>query len=403
MRIQNMCLSKFYVIFVKMSKILIIDDQGAIRRSLSEILLFEGHAVDQASNGKEGVEKILSTEYDVIFCDIKMPQMDGLEVLATLKESNVECPIIMISGHGNVETAVQSIKMGAFDFIEKPLDINRVLISVRNATEKKNLIQQQKILQHTVHELKGGNIIGESPKIIELKKLINKVAPSNARVLITGANGTGKELVARSLHEQSKRKNLPFVEVNCAAIPSDLIESELFGHEKGAFTSAIRQKKGKFELAEGGTLFLDEIGDMSQSAQAKVLRALQENVIQRVGSEKDIKVNTCVIAATNKNLLQEIELGNFREDLYHRLAVIVINVPSLNERKEDIPILAEHFLKIICVQQGIPTKQISEKALHTLQNINWRGNVRELRNIIERLVILSGEMIDNEDVLRVKN
>jgi len=386
-----------------MNKILIIDDQVAIRRSLSEILQFEGYSVDQAADGKEGIDKALTTEYDVIFCDIKMPKIDGMEVLTTLTNANIASPIIMISGHGTVETAVQAIKIGAFDFIEKPLDLNRILISVRNANEKKKLVHQQNILQNTVQELKGNVIVGESQKIIDLKVLIGKVAPSDARVLIMGDNGTGKELVARTLHEQSKRKNCPFIEVNCAAIPTELIESELFGHEKGSFTSAIKQKKGKFELAEGGTIFLDEIGDMSLSAQAKVLRALQENVIQRVGSEKDIKVDTRIIAATNKNLFQEIERGNFREDLYHRLAVIIINVPSLNERKEDIPILAKHFLTIICNQQGISTKHITEDALKTLQTINWRGNVRELRNIIERLVILSEDTIDNADVLLVKN
>jgi len=386
-----------------MSIILIIDDQPAICRSLSEILQFEGHAVEEAHDGKSGIDKALSTEFDIIFCDIKMPSIDGIEVLSILKKSNVEASIVMISGHGTVETAVQAIKMGAFDFIEKPLDLNRILITVRNASDKNALVEQQKILKDSVQQFKGHTIIGESPKIMELKALIERIAPSNARVLITGANGTGKELVARSLHELSKRNKFPFVEVNCAAIPSELIESELFGHEKGAFTSAIKQKKGKFELAEGGTLFLDEIGDMASSAQAKVLRALQENVIQRVGSEKDIAVDTRVIAATNKDLFTEIERGNFREDLYHRLAVMVVNVPLLNDRKDDIPLLTDHFLKIVCHQQGLPVKHITQEAIQTLKNIEWRGNVRELRNIIERLVILSDGTIDNEDVLKVKN
>jgi len=386
-----------------MSRILIIDDEVAIRRTLSEILHFEGHQVDDVADGQQGIDKAMGGDYDLIFCDIKMPHMDGMDVLTALKKASVQSPVVMISGHGTVDTAVQAIKMGAFDFIEKPLDLNRVLISVRNASDKNTLIEQHKLLKTTVQQFKGHEIIGNSPSIIALKSLIEKVAKSNARVLITGQNGTGKELVARSLHELSARKDQAFIEVNCAAIPSELIESELFGHEKGAFTSAIKHKKGKFELAEGGTLFLDEIGDMTLSAQAKVLRALQENTIQRVGSEKDIKINARIIAATNKNLSKEIEKGTFRVDLYHRLAVIVIQVPSLNERRDDIPLLTEHFLKIICHEQGILPKEISPKAIQTLQNIDWPGNIRELRNMIERLVILSDDRIEEQDVIRVKN
>jgi two-component system nitrogen regulation response regulator NtrX len=387
----------------KMSKILIIDDERAIRRALREILEFENFEVDEAEDGKQGLEKATSEEYDIIFCDIKMPNMDGMEVLDALKTADVDSPVIMISGHGNIDTAVQAIKKGAFDFIEKPLDLNRILVTVRNASDRTALVEERKVLKKAVQRFKGSAIIGETSEILQIKTMIDKVAPSDARVLVTGENGTGKELVARSLHDLSNRKDQAFIEVNCAAIPAELIESELFGHEKGAFTSAIKQKKGKFELAEGGTLFLDEIGDMSASAQAKVLRALQENVIQRVGGERDIKINTRVVAATNKDLRKEIEEGRFREDLYHRLAVILIHVPSLNERREDIPVLAEHFLTMVCNEHGITRKKFSNEALDALKNTDWTGNIRELRNIIERLVILCGETITGEDVVMFAN
>ncbi len=386
-----------------MSKILIIDDERAIRRALREILEFEEFEVDEAENGKEGFLKAKSEQYDIIFCDIKMPEMDGMEVLDELLEAKVDTPVIMISGHGNIETAVQAIKKGAFDFIEKPLDLNRILVTVRNAKDKTVLIEEKKVLKKTVNRFKGSSIIGETEGIMKIKEMIEKVAPSDARVLITGENGTGKELVARSLHDLSDRKEAPFIEVNCAAIPSELIESELFGHEKGAFTSAVKQKKGKFELASGGTLFLDEIGDMSASAQAKVLRALQENVIQRVGGEKDIRVNARVVAATNKDLRKEIEEGNFREDLYHRLAVILIHVPSLNDRRDDIPLLAEHFMTLVCAEHGIARKSFSTDALSELQKLNLTGNIRELRNIVERLIILGGQEITGEDVKMFAN
>ena len=379
-------------------KILIIDDENAIRRALREILEFEDCHVEEAENGKEGIDKLQKNEYDLIFCDIKMPIMDGLDVLSNAMKLNIETPIIMISGHGNIETAVQAIKDGAFDFIEKPLDLNRILVTLRNATDRNKLVEETKSLKTVVKKFKGSSIIGETEAINKIKEMIEKVAPSDARVLVTGGNGSGKELVARSLHDNSNRKKMPFIEVNCAAIPSELIESELFGHVKGAFTSAIKDKKGKFQLASEGTLFLDEIGDMSASAQAKVLRALQENVIQRVGSEKDIKVDCRVIAATNKDLRKEIKEGNFREDLFHRLAVILIHVPALNDRAEDIPLLANHFIKMICADQGVPTKSFDKTALDALQNINWTGNIRELRNVIERLVILCGPMISSDDV-----
>lgn len=381
-----------------MGKILIIDDERSIRRALKEILEFEQFEVHEAENGKEGMDKINSASYDIIFCDIKMPQMDGMEVLDEIHKLKIEVPVIMISGHGNIDTAVEAIKKGAFDFIEKPLDLNRILVTVRNASDRVSLVQETKTLKSTVKRFKGSSIIGETEGINRIKEMIEKVAPSDARVLITGGNGTGKELVARSLHDNSNRKKMPFIEVNCAAIPAELIESELFGHEKGAFTSAVKDKKGKFELANGGTLFLDEIGDMSASAQAKVLRALQENVIQRVGGEKDIKVDCRIVAATNKDLIQEIAEGRFREDLYHRLAVILIHVPSLNERQEDIPLLSEHFLSLVCSDHGIPRKQFAESALQELKKIDWTGNIRELRNIIERLVILGGAEITGEDV-----
>lgn len=386
-----------------MAKILIIDDERAIRRALREILEFEDFQVDEAENGVEGLEKAKNTLYDIIFCDIKMPQMDGMEVLDALTTQKIETPVIMISGHGNIETAVDAIKKGAFDFIEKPLDLNRILVTIRNAKDRVVLVEETKQLKTTVRKFKGSSIIGETDGIIQIKEMIEKVAPSDARVLITGANGSGKELVARSLHDLSNRKKMPFVEVNCAAIPSELIESELFGHEKGAFTSAVKDKKGKFELASGGTLFLDEIGDMSASAQAKVLRALQENVIQRVGSERDIKIDARVVAATNKDLWKEIAEGRFREDLYHRLAVILIHVPSLNERREDIPMLAEYFITLVCNEHGVPKKEFTDDALVELQQIDWTGNIRELRNIVERLVILCGAKITGDDVKMFAN
>lgn len=381
-----------------MGKILIIDDERSIRRALREILEFESFEVQEAENGKEGLEKAINTSFDIIFCDIKMPEMDGMEVLDGLAKAQVDTPVIMISGHGTIDTAVEAIKKGAFDFIEKPLDLNRILVTIRNAKDRVLLVEETKVLKSTVKKFKGSSIIGETEGILKIKEMIEKVAPSDARVLITGGNGTGKELVARSLHDNSNRRKMPFIEVNCAAIPSELIESELFGHEKGAFTSAVKDKKGKFELASGGTLFLDEIGDMSASAQAKVLRALQENVIQRVGGEKDIKVDCRVVAATNKDLRKEIEEGRFREDLYHRLAVILIHVPSLNDRREDIPVLAEHFLTMVCSEHGISRKEFASDALVALKDINWTGNIRELRNIVERLVILCGQTITGGDV-----
>jgi len=381
-----------------MSKILIIDDEKAIRRALREILEFEEFEVDEAENGKDGFVKASTGSFDMIFCDIKMPLMDGMEVLDELLKAKIDTPVIMISGHGNVETAVQAIKKGAFDFIEKPLDLNRILVTIRNAKDKTGLVEETKQLKTTVKKFKGSSIIGDNAGVLKIKEMIEKVAPSDARVLITGGNGTGKELVARSLHDNSNRRKMQFVEVNCAAIPSELIESELFGHERGAFTSAVKDKKGKFELASGGTLFLDEIGDMSLAAQAKVLRALQENVIQRVGGEKDIKVDCRIVAATNKDLRKEIEEGRFREDLYHRLAVILIHVPSLNERRDDIPVLAEHFLTMVCAEHGIQRKTLSEEATLELQKTDWTGNIRELRNIIERLVILCDAKITGDDV-----
>jgi len=329
--------------------------------------------------------------------------MDGMEVLDAILADKIDTPVIMISGHGNIDTAVQAIKKGAFDFIEKPLDLNRILVTIRNAKDKTVLIEEKEVLKKTVKKFKGSSIIGETDGIIRIKEMIEKVAPSDARVLITGENGTGKELVAQSLHDNSERRNMPFIEVNCAAIPSELIESELFGHEKGAFTSAIKQKKGKFELATGGTLFLDEIGDMSASAQAKVLRALQENVIQRVGGEKDIKVDARIVAATNKDLRKEIEAGNFREDLYHRLAVILIHVPKLDDRRDDIPLLADHFMTMVCAEHGIARKSFDPKALDELQKTNWTGNIRELRNIIERLIILGGDIISSDEVKMYAN
>ena len=386
-----------------MTKILVIDDERPIRSTLKEILEFEKFTVETAEDGKAGLNLILKNKYDLILCDIKMPKMDGMEVLDKIVENNIETPVVMISGHGNVETAVEAIKKGAYDFIQKPLDLNRTLVTLRNALDNKEVIQEVKKLKRKVSKGKVTDIIGESQAITAIKEMIEKVAPSDARVLITGGNGSGKELVARQLHEKSNRQKAPFIEVNCAAIPSELIESELFGHEKGAFTSAHKQRPGKFEAANGGTIFLDEIGDMSSSAQAKVLRALQENKITRVGGEKEIKVNVRVLAATNKNLREEIEAGNFREDLYHRLNVIPIHVPSLNERKDDIPLLAEHFLAIICEDQGLPIKEIDESGITALKNVNWTGNIRELRNIIERLVILCGDTIVGNDVNQYAN
>ena len=384
-------------------KVLIVDDERAIRRALKEILEYENCQVLEAENGKEGLEMIRSNSLDVIFCDIKMPLVDGMELLEQVQLEGNEVPIVMISGHGNLETAVQSIKIGAFDFIEKPLDLNRILVILRNVKDRNHLVQETKILKTTVKKIKGSAIIGETPEILDIKAMIEKVAPSDARVLVTGGNGTGKELVARSLHELSNRAKMPYIEVNCAAIPSELIESELFGHEKGAFTSAIKDKKGKFELASGGTLFLDEIGDMSLSAQAKVLRALQENVIQRVGGEKDVKVDCRIVAATNKDLRKEIAEGRFREDLFHRLAVILIHVPSLNDRRADIPLLANHFLQMVCQDHGIPCKSLNNEALNALKTLDWTGNIRELRNIIERLVILCDQEIDANDVEKYAN
>ncbi len=386
-----------------MGKILVIDDEKSIRRALKEILEFEDFEVDEAEDGKEGLAKAKASFYDIIFCDIKMPKMDGMEVLEEIQKEKLESPVIMISGHGNIETAVEAIKKGAFDFIEKPLDLNRILVTIRNAKDKSSLVEETKTLKKTVQRFKGSSIIGDTEEIMQIKEMIAKVGPSEARVLITGENGTGKELVARSLHDNSPRKENPFIEVNCAAIPAELIESELFGHEKGAFTSAVKQKKGKFELATKGTLFLDEIGDMSASAQAKVLRALQENVIQRVGGEKNIKVAPRIIAATNKNLRKEIEEGNFREDLFHRLSVILIHVPTLNDRPEDIPLLADHFLTMTCADHGIPRKKFSEDALEALKNTNWSGNIRELRNIVERMVILCDDEITGFDVNTFSN
>jgi DNA-binding NtrC family response regulator len=381
-------------------KILITDDERAIRRALREILEFEGYQIEEAENGMDALKLLREQSFDLVFCDIKMPQLDGLELLSKIKEEGIKSLIIMISGHGTVETAVQAIKNGAFDFIEKPLDLNRILVTIRNAKLNTALVQETVQLKNTIKKIKGTSIIGASKAINDIKSMIEKVAPSDARVLITGPNGSGKELVARSLHDLSSRNTMPFIEVNCAAIPAELIESELFGHEKGAFTSAVKDKKGKFELAHGGTLFLDEIGDMSLSAQAKVLRALQENVIQRVGGEKDIKVDCRILAATNKELRKEISEGRFREDLFHRLAVIPIHVPSLNERKDDISILANYFIEIICAAHGIKCKQFDSAALKALESINWTGNIRELRNVIERLIILCDEVITAADVKR---
>src|SRR5512133_2565140 len=380
-----------------MLKILVIDDEKSIRNTLKDILGFEGYQVELAENGKAGIASVQSNDFDIILCDIKMPEIDGLEVLEQIRKIKPESTVVMISGHGTIDTAVEAIKKGAFDFIEKPLDLNRLLITLRNASDKTALVKETIILKQKVG--KKFEIIGESPSIRKMLEMCDRVAPTEARVLITGANGTGKELVARRLHELSPRAENPFVEVNCAAIPSELIESELFGHEKGAFTSAIKQRKGKFERAHLGTLFLDEVGDMSLSAQAKVLRALQEHKITRVGSDKDIEVDVRVIAATNKNLKDEINQKNFREDLYHRLSVIIIHVPSLNERLEDLPLLANYFVEQICSEYGRQKTMILPEAIAELQKINWTGNVREFRNVLERLIILADKEITAADVL----
>ncbi len=380
-----------------MSNILIVDDEKAIRKTLGEILSYEGYKMDEAGDGEEALKKFKEKSYDVVLCDIKMPKMDGIEFLERARESNPDVPIIMISGHGTIETAVEAVKKGAYDYISKPPDLNRLLITIRNAMDKTSLVTETKVLKRKVARVQ--EMIGESSPIKKIKDTIEKVAPTEARVLITGENGVGKELVARWLHEKSSRAAGPLVEVNCAAIPSELIESELFGHEKGSFTSAIKQRIGKFEQASGGTLFLDEIGDMSLSAQAKVLRALQEAKITRVGADKDITVDVRVIAATNKDLLKEVDEKSFRLDLYHRLSVILIHVPSLNDRKDDIPLLADKFLEDICTEYGISKKGIDAAALDELKEYNWTGNIRELRNVVERLVILSGKTITKEDII----
>jgi len=391
-----------------MAKLLIIDDERGIRNTLREILADEGHTVEVAENGKQGLEMAQNKAYDLIFSDIKMPEMDGMELLKALKQpipttpqgeeiEPIETPVVMISGHGDVETAVQALKMGAYDFLLKPLDLNRILITTKNALESKSLKQETKQLRKRVAS-KGPQMIGESAAITRVREIINKVAPTEARVLITGPNGTGKEVVAHLIHENSARANGPMVEVNCAAIPSELIESELFGHMKGSFTGAVKDRAGKFEQADGGTLFLDEIGDMSLAAQTKVLRALQESEITRVGSDKAIKVNVRVLAATNKDLAKEIAAGNFREDLFHRLNVIPIQVPALNDRIEDIPLLVEHFTAQICEEQGIAPKSFDPDAIKALQAKQWTGNIRQLRNVVERLIILAGSKITKEDV-----
>ena len=376
-------------------KILIVDDERAIRNSLKEILTDEGYDVDLAEDGLTALAMVDKEKYDVIFCDIKMPGMDGTEVLDKLVADGIDSAIVMISGHGDIDTAVECIKKGAFDFIQKPLDLNRILITIKNASERTTIINENRTLKKKVY---GQQMVGDSEAMQHIRDIIAKVAPTDARVLIMGANGTGKELVARSLHEQSSRSAMPYIELNCAAIPSELIESELFGHEKGAFTSAIKQHKGKFEQADGGTLFLDEIGDMSLAAQAKVLRVLQEHKLSRVGSDKDIAVDVRVIAATNKDLKKEIEKGNFREDLYHRLSVIVIQVPSLDERKDDIPQLVDYFVQQISTESGMPVRKFSDEAIKMLQGMSWTGNIRELRNVVERLMILGGNPVSAQDV-----
>lgn len=379
-----------------MATILIIDDEKSIRNTLSDILSYEGYKIEEAADGQEGINLFKKNTYDVVLCDIKMPKIDGMEFLEQAVEINPDVPIIMVSGHGNIDNAVEAVKKGAFDFISKPPDLNRILITIRNALDRTTLVAETKTLRKKVS--KTQEMIGESEPIRHIRETIEKVAPTDARVLVTGENGVGKELVARWIHEKSNRASAPLIEVNCAAIPSELIESELFGHEKGSFTSAIKQRIGKFEKANGGTLFLDEVGDMSLSAQAKVLRALQEGKITRVGGEKEINVDVRVIAATNKDLLKEVEDKNFRLDLYHRLSVIIIHVPSLNDRADDIPILTEHFLENICSDYGIARKEVNKEALKALQKHDWTGNIRELRNVVERLIILSGKTITAEDV-----
>lgn len=379
-----------------MSNILIIDDEKAIRKTLGEILSYEGYKIDEAGDGEEGLKKFKEKSYDVVLCDIKMPKLDGIEFLDKCREANPDIPVIMISGHGTIETAVEAVKKGAYDYISKPPDLNRLLITIRNAMDKTNLVAETKVLKRKVSKV--DEMIGESGPIVRIKETIDKVAPTDARILVTGENGVGKELVARWVHEKSNRAGGPLIEVNCAAIPSELIESELFGHEKGSFTSAVKQRIGKFEQAHGGTLFLDEIGDMSLNAQAKVLRALQEGKITRVGGDKDISVDVRVIAATNKDLLKEVDEKNFRLDLYHRLSVIIIHVPSLNDRRDDIPLLVDKFLTDICADYGIARKGIDVEALEALQKHNWTGNIRELRNVVERLIILSGKTITADDV-----
>ncbi len=379
-----------------MAKILVIDDQRSIRSTLKDILEMEGNTVVLAEDGVQGVAAFNSDTFDVVLTDIKMPNMDGMEVLDKIMEVRPDCPVVMISGHGDIDTAVESIKKGAYDFIQKPLDLNRLLITIKNAVEKGALVVDNKALKKKIEH--KYDMIGDSEPMRKVRDMIGRVAATDARVLIMGGNGTGKELVARALHNNSRRAKAPFVEVNCAAIPGELIESELFGHEKGSFTSAVKQRIGKFEQAEGGTLFLDEIGDMSLAAQAKVLRALQENTITRVGGDKDIKVDVRVLAATNKNLAEEIKAGNFREDLYHRLSVIIINVPSLNERVDDIPMLANYFLESVSQELGVAKKGISDDAIEALKKINWTGNIREFRNVIERLTILSAADITAKDV-----
>lgn len=393
-----------HTIFVRttkaMASILIIDDEKAIRAALRDILEHEKHKVEEAEDGASGLDKAKKGKFDLVLCDIKMPKMDGMEVLERIHAHNDELPVVMISGHGTIDTAVDALKKGAFDFIQKPPDINRILVSVRNALDRGDLVKETRVLRSKVGKSKAGGVemIGESKAMLEIKEMIDKVAPSDARVLVTGGNGAGKEGVARMIHQKSQRASGPYIEVNCAAIPGELIESELFGHMKGSFTSAIKDRKGKFELAHGGTLFLDEIGDMSLAAQAKVLRALQESRITPVGGDKDVKVDVRVIAATNKDLKREIVEGRFREDLFHRLSVIPIHVPSLSERVDDIPLLSEHFIDQVCTEQGISAKKITDKAVKELQKLPWTGNVRELRNVIERLVILSGKEITDTDV-----
>jgi DNA-binding NtrC family response regulator len=380
-----------------MAKILVIDDEKSIRETLKEILEYEDHKVDVAEDGEEGLEQFKNNKYDIVLLDIKMPKKDGIEVLEDIFGFATDVPVIMISGHGNIDTAVESIKKGAYDFIEKPLDLNRLLVTIRNAMDRTSLIKETKTLKRQV--TKTFDIVGESEPVIKVKEMIEKVAPTDARVLITGPNGSGKELVARWLHDKSQRAEYPFVEVNCAAIPSELIESELFGHEKGAFTSAHKQRKGKFEQAHTGTIFLDEIGDMSLNAQAKVLKALEEKKVSRVGSDKEINVDVRIVAATNKNLKEEIKNNSFREDLYHRLSVILISVPSLNDRKDDIPLLTEHFNNLICADYGVPKKDIKQDAIDELTKINWTGNIREFRNVLERLIILCEKEITGKDVI----